>query len=382
MPPHAKSLEEEGVVFEPAFLVRGGKVDWSSIEKILTSCAYPTRRLKENLSDLEAQLASIRLGESELRKMVRCYGLDMIRQYMASLMQRAAGALRSALAGLTFEAQAAEEYLDNDAPIAVRIRRLEDRLVIDYAGSAEAQKTSYNATPAIVKSATLYVLRLLANQSIPLNEGFMDVVDINSPEGMLSPRFDQDPAFCPPVVAGNVEVSQRIVDTLLKAFGLAACSQGTMNNLIFGNRHFSYYETIAGGEGATSTGPGADGVHTHMTNTGITDPEILEFRFPVTLEAFEIREHSGGAGKCKGGEGLRRRIRFNEPVVVSLLTQHRKYPPFGLEGGMPGALGSQCRITLSGEKKFIEGNGSFSFEAGEAIEILTPGGGGWGSETG
>ncbi len=382
MPPNAKSLEEEGVVFEPAFLMRDGKVDWSSIERTLTSCTYPTRRLRENLSDLAAQLASIRFGESELRKMVGYYELDTIYHYMASLKKRATGALRSAFAGLTFEEQAAEEYLDNDAPIAVRISQIEDKLVIDYAGSAEEQLTSYNATPAIVKSATLYALRLLANQPIPLNEGFMDVVNINIPEGMLSPRFDQNPASCPPVVAGNVEVSQRIVDTLIKAFGLAACSQGTMNNLIFGNHHFSYYETIAGGEGATSTGPGADGVHTHMTNTEITDPEILEFRFPVTLEVFEIRENSGGGGRYKGGEGLRRRIRFSEPVIVSLLTQHRMHPPFGLEGGGVGALGSQCRISLGGKKRSIEGNGSFPFEAGEAIEILTPGGGGWGSETG
>jgi len=297
---------------------------------------------------------------------------------MSSLKQRAAYALRSKLEDLALEGCEATEYLDSDAPIMVRIRRSEERWVIDYSGSAGEQESNYNATPAIVTSATLYVLRLLANQSIPLNEGFMDVVDIRIPEGMLNPCFAGNPSACPPVVAGNVEVSQRIVDALLKALKFAACSQGTMNNLIFGNDRVSYYETIAGGEGATPSRAGADGVHTHMTNTGITDPEILEFRFPVVLEAFEVREKSGGRGRNKGGDGLRRRIRFSESVSLSLLTQHRKYSPYGLEGGESGALGEQIKIDSKGTKSTLSGNGSFELKAGEAIEILTPGGGGWG----
>jgi len=262
----------------------------------------------------------------------------------------------------------------------VGVHRDGAKWVVDFEGSADVQDSNYNATPAIVTSAVVYVLRLLAKQSIPLNEGFLDVVEIRIGEGMLSPRFDSDPTRCPPVVAGNVEVSQRIVDTLLKVFKLAACSQGTMNNLIFGNERVSYYETIAGGEGATPLSPGADGVHTHMTNTGVTDPEILEFRFPVRLEKFGLRENSGGKGRKEGGEGICRRIRFLEPVSLSLLTQHRKEPPYGQEGGGSGALGSQCKIDRKGEKTPLSGNGSFRFKAGEAIEILTPGGGGWSRE--
>lgn len=380
MPPHAKSLDEEGVVFAPTYLVKDGKVDWSGITNTLTTGDFPTRRLEENLSDLAAQLASIRYGDSELKKMVRNYSLDTVHHFMSSLKQRATDALGSTLGNLALEECEATEYLDSGAPIVVRVQREKERWVIDFSGSAGVQESNYNATPAIVTSATLYVLRLLANQSIPLNEGFLDVVDIRIPAGMLDPRFEGDPRSCPPVVAGNVEVSQRIVDTLLKAFGLAACSQGTMNNLIFGNDRVSYYETIAGGEGATSRQAGADGVHTHMTNTGITDPEILEFRFPVVLEAFEIREGSGGQGKHRGGEGLSRRIRFNEQVSLALLTQHRKYPPYGSKGGDPGAPGEQYKIGLSGEKEPLSGNGSFVFRAGEAIEIFTPGGGGWGKK--
>ncbi len=378
MPPQATSLEEEGIVFPPTHFVRRGSVDWPGIKKILTSGRYPTRRLEENVSDLAAQLAAIRFGAEELLKMVRNESLGTVQHFMGQIKARAATALRDSLQRLPWEFSEAEERLDNGASIVVRVQRSGSKWLVDFTGSAAVQKSNYNATPAIVTSAVIYVLRLIANQSIPLNEGFLEIVDLQIPEGMLSPRFDADPSLCPPVVAGNVEVSQRIVDTLLKAFGLAACSQGTMNNLIYGNDKVSYYETIAGGEGATMDSKGADGVHTHMTNTGITDPEVLEFRFPVRLEQFELREGSGGFGLNRGGDGLCRRIRFLESVTVSLLTQHRIEGPYGLDGGGAGALGRQCKIGTKGEREELPGNGTFPFQSGEAIELLTPGGGGWG----
>ena len=378
MPPDAKSLEEEGVVIEPTYLAKAGKVDWDGVTAALSDARYPTRRLEENLSDLAAQLASIRFGESELRMLARREGLDTVIRYIAGLKQRSAQALKTALGGLPFHEREAEEFLDGGARIAVRVSRGDKKWLVDFAGSAPVQRNNYNATPAIVTSATIYALRLLANESIPLNEGFLDAVEIRIPEGMLNPTFNEDASACPPVVAGNVEVSQRVVDTLIKAFGMAACSQGTMNNLIFGNDRVSYYETIAGGEGATLERGGADAVHTHMTNTAITDPEILERRFPVLLERFEIREGSGGKGVHAGGNGARRRIRFLEPVVVSTLMQHRESVPFGSEGGEPGATGEQSKIAENGEKSGLPGSGAVQFQSGEAIEILTPGGGGFG----
>lgn len=378
MPPHAKSLLEEGVVISPRYLVRSGRVDWDGITALLSDGPYPTRRLEENVSDLAAQLASIRFGARELLEMSRREGLDGIRHFMNGLKSRASRALGTSLEALPVVGGKAVEHLDSGAPISVSVSKEGPKWLIDFSGSASKQNSSYNATAAIATSATIYVLRLLAKEEIPLNEGFLDVVDIRIPEGMLNPLFEIDPARYPPVVAGNVEVSQRIVDTLLKAFGMAACSQGTMNNLIFGNERVSYYETIAGGEGATAERSGASAVHTHMTNTAITDPEIFERRFPVRLECFEIRKDSGGIGKNKGGDGIIRRIRFLESVTISLLSQHREIAPFGLEGGVPGSVGEQFKIDRAGNYSPLPSNRSFDFEKGESIEIRTPGGGGFG----
>lgn len=378
MPPNAKSLQEEGVVILPAYLVRKNEVDWPGITEVLTGGPYPTRRLEENLADLAAQLASIRFGEREVGELVRREGVDTISHFMNGLKHRAESALRTALENHSFPEESVVECLDNGAEIAVSISKPGPKWLVDFSGSAAMQASNYNATPAIVTSATIYALRLLANESIPLNEGFLDAVDIRIPEGMLNPHFDSDPARCPPVVAGNVEISQRIVDALLRALSLAACSQGTMNNLIFGNERVSYYETIAGGEGATRDRSGASAVHTHMTNTAITDPEILERRFPVRLECFEIRGSSGGRGINSGGNGVRRRIRFLEPVIISMLMQHREIAPFGMAGGEPGKVGRQWKIDREGNRIPLSGNLSLSLDAGEAIEIETPGGGGFG----
>jgi 5-oxoprolinase (ATP-hydrolysing) len=249
---------------------------------------------------------------------------------------------------------------------------------VDFQGSGAVHPGNLNATPAVVTSALLYVLRLLVGRAVPLNEGLMRSVDLTLPHGILNPHFDRDPAACPAVVGGNVETSQRVVDLLIKALGLAACSQGTMNNLIFGTSRGSYYETIAGGSGA---GPGFDGgsaVHTHMTNTAITDPEILERRQPVRLVRFSVRTCSGGAGAYRGGDGVCREIEFLEPAQLSILSQHRVAGPYGMEGGAPGSPGRQWINRSNGTTEALPSIAAADLECGDRIVIETPGGGGWG----
>jgi 5-oxoprolinase (ATP-hydrolysing) len=249
---------------------------------------------------------------------------------------------------------------------------------VDFSGSSGIHPGNLNATPAIVRSAVIYALRLKIREAIPLNEGIMKNVRIILPEGFLNPRFQDDAVRCPAVVGGNTETSQRIVDTLLKALKLAACSQGTMNNFLFGDSSFSYYETICGGVGAAEGYPGASAVHQHMTNTRITDPEILEFRYPVQLEYFSVRENSGGKGKWNGGEGASRKFNFLAPLEITLLSQHRKVAPYGINGGKEGAKGNQWIIRRNGTKESMKGIDAKNVYPGDSVIIQTPGGGGWG----
>ena len=246
-----------------------------------------------------------------------------------------------------------------------------------FSGSAKVHPGNLNATKAIVQSVVLYVLRLWVDKPIAMNEGLMEPVSIILPTGLLNPDFS-GPKL-PAVVGGNTEVSQRLTDTLLKAFGLVACSQGTMNNFLFGNDRFGFYETICGGTGAGPGFPGASGVHSHMTNTRITDPEILELRYPVRLERFEIRHGSGGKGKWNGGDGIVREVTFKERVEVNILSQHRIEQPYGLKGGLPGKTGQQKLISKNGEEKILKGMDSVVVYAGDRVQIQTPGGGGYGS---
>lgn len=379
MPPNACSLEEEGVTLDGVYLSRAGRVDWAEVRTALTEARYPTRKLDENMADLAAQLASIRKGVAGALELAEASGEARVQDFMQRLKRRAGVALDTALASRSLVAVTAEETLDNGARICVTVEPRNGRLAVDFAGSSPVRADNYNATPAIVSSALVYVLRLMVDQDIPLNEGLMEWVDLRIPEGsFLNPGFSDVPSDCPPVVAGNVEVSQRIVDTLIKAFGLAGGSQGTMNNLIFGNERCSYYETIAGGEGATANRVGASGVHTHMTNTAMTDAEIFELRFPVRLEAFRLRADSGGEGLNRGGDGIERRIRFLEDVELSLLTQHRKSGPFGVFGGEAGQQGEQWLLTPDGKRLALDSDASVRVEAGSVLEIRTPGGGGWG----
>jgi 5-oxoprolinase (ATP-hydrolysing) len=272
----------------------------------------------------------------------------------------------------------AKEELDDGHRIEVAIEANGDELCIDFTGTSETHPGNLNATPAIVRSAVLYVLRILVETPLPLNEGLLDRVRINLPRCFLNPDFPDDPSACPAVVGGNVETSQRIVDALLRALGLMAAGQGTMNNLLFGNDRFGYYETIGGGAGASDGSPGASGVHVHMTNTAITDPEILEQRFPVVCREFSLRLGSGGGGRFRGGDGLVREIQFLEPVSVSILSQNRQRGAKGLAGGGDGQPGQQWLVRTDGTREPISGHVQAELKAGEAIRIETPGGGGWG----
>jgi 5-oxoprolinase (ATP-hydrolysing) len=297
---------------------------------------------------------------------------------MEAIQLDSEAALRKRLRSFPKGIREAVEYLDDGKEIRVKLLTGPDKLRIDFSGSAAVHPGNLNATPAIVTSAVLYVLRLWVDKPVPLNEGLMRVVDLVIPDGMLNPSFSEDPSLCPAVVGGNTETSQRIVDTLLKALGLAACSQGTMNNVLFGNDRFGYYETVGGGVGAIAGSRGADAVHQHMTNTRITDPEILEFRYPVRLEKFAIRKGSGGLGKWNGGNGIERRIRFLEAVDLTLLSQHRVERPYGLEGGLAGEAGMQYIIRKNGNREKLSGIDGRRLEPGDQLVLLTPGGGGYG----
>ncbi len=272
----------------------------------------------------------------------------------------------------------ATELLDDGTPLQATIHIRADEAIIDFTGSGAQHPGNLNATPAIVNSVVIYVLRLLVDEPLPLNEGLMKPVMLHIPNGILNPDFNADPENCPAVVGGNTETSQRLVDTLLKAFKKSACSQGTMNNVLFGNDSFGYYETVCGGCGA---GPGFDGasaVHQHMTNTRITDPEIMEHRYPVRLNKFGIRQHSGGYGKHRGGDGTVREITFLAPVSLSVLTQHRVTIPYGMEGGDDGMLGEQFVIRNNGERINLQSIDGCEMAPGDTFTLLTPGGGGYG----
>lgn len=380
MPPNANNLEEEGVVISPFYLIKKGKVDWNGMERILTNAAYPTRSVNENLADLNAALAANKSGVQALISLIGMHGLDKVVLYLKLLKEHASSKMRDALRKFSDGDYSATEYLDDGTLLSVKITIKDGLCDIDFRGTSDLHKGNMNATPAIVNSVTIYVMRLLLNEPIPLNDGLLEPVTLKIPQGMLNPIFHKDAKRCPAVVGGNVEVSQRLTDTLLKAFKVIAASQGTMNNTIFGNEKFGYYETICGGCGAGNGKAGANAVHHHMTNTRITDPEILEHRYPVRLDEFSIRKNSGGKGKWNGGDGVVRKYTFLEPVNLSVLTQRRKEGPFGLNGGAPGKPGSQKVIRKDGEIVWLDSVQNIDLNAGDQFEINSPGGGGYGQE--
>ncbi len=386
MPPGARRLVEEGVVIPPTYLIRKGEARWDGARRLLLEAPFPTRAVEENLADLRAAVAANHRGAEALTALVREHGRETVVRYMAALKARAGDRLRAALARLPTGRYEAAERLDDGAAIAVRIEihhpgdnsEANPVATVDFEGSAGVHPGNLNAPPAVVRSAILYVLRLLIAEPLPLNEGILSAVDIRIPPGMLNPPFPENPAEAPAVVGGNVETSQRLVDTLLKALRLAACSQGTMNNLLFGNERFGFYETVCGGAGAGPGFHGASAVHTHMTNTRITDPEVLEHRYPVRLERFAIRAGSGGEGRYRGGDGAIRELTFLEPMSLSLLSQHRVEAPYGMDGGEPGRCGRQRLVRASGQVEELASVDGREVAPGDRLILETPGGGGWG----
>ncbi|HEX6911179.1 MAG TPA: hydantoinase B/oxoprolinase family protein, partial [Longimicrobium sp.] len=379
MPPAARTLAEEGVVIRPMHLVRGGEADWDGMRAVLAGGPHPTRNVDDNLADLAAAVAANHRGAELLRALAREHGPAAVAAYMDALKRRAEAGIRDALRRIPDGVYAAEERLDDGSPLRVRITVEGERAAIDFGGSAGVHPGNLNATPAIVRSVVLYVLRLLVREPLPLNEGLLRAVELTVPPGLLNPPFGDDPTRDPAVVGGNTEVSQRLTDTLLKALGLAACSQGTMNNVLWGSAGFGYYETVCGGAGA---GPGWDGesaVHVHMTNTRITDPEVVEHRYPVRVERFGIRAGSGGAGAHRGGDGAVREMTFLAPMSLSVLTQHRVEGPYGMNGGAPGARGRQRVFRASGEVVELGSVDGTEVGPGDRLLLQTPGGGGWGA---
>lgn len=378
MPADATRLEEEGVVIKPTYLIRQGRDEFEALDRLLSSGPFPSRSVRENRIDLEAQLASLVRGQMLFDSLLADYGESSVSRYFEEFYRAGATALENALESRGDIRGKATECLDDDTRIEVSIDSQTTGLVIDFTGTEIAHPGNLNATPAIVRSAMLYVLRLFVDTSMPLNEGLLDCVRLILPECFLNPAFPDDPADCPAVVGGNVETSQRVVDSLIRALGMMAAGQGTMNNFLFGNEKFGYYETIGGGAGAGEDFAGASGTHVHMTNTAITDPEILEQRFPVICREFSLRKESGGTGKFKGGDGLVREIQFTEAVEVSLLTQNRKQGARGMAGGKDGGAGVQWHILADGTRRKLGSTSQIKVNPGELIRIETPGGGGYG----
>jgi 5-oxoprolinase (ATP-hydrolysing) len=381
MPPGATSLAEEGVVIEPRHLVRAGRACFEELEDRLRSGAWPSRAVADNMADLRGQVAANQHGVAQLAAEAAACGVEELLARTGALTDEAEAVTRAALAAFPDGVYEAHEELDDGAPIHVRIDVSGDGAVVDFAGSAATHPGNLNATPAIVTAAVLYVLRLLidlSGRAGPLNEGMMRPLDLRVPRGLLDPEFPDDAARCPAVVGGNVETSQRLVDTLIKALGLAACSQGTMNNVLMGTADFGYYETVCGGSGAGATFDGVDAVHTHMTNTRITDVEVLEHRYPVRLERFAIRRGSGGRGRHRGGDGAVRTYRFTAPLSLSVLTQHRRTGPFGCCGGEAGRPGRNRIVRADGSELELSAADGCEIETGDRFVLETPGGGAYG----
>jgi 5-oxoprolinase (ATP-hydrolysing) len=379
MPPLAQTLAEEGAVVPPTYLFRKGKARFDRIRGIFSEARYPSRAVGDNIADIEAAVAANRRGAQSLEELAQRHGAEAIRRYMEALKTHSEKKMREALRGIEDGEYRALERLDDGTPLSVNITISGESAEIDFEGCGPVHPGNLNATPAVVTSAAMYVLRLLVAEPLPLNDGLMRPVELRVPRGILNPDFGGDSDRAPAVAGGNVETSQRVVDVMLKALGLAACSQGTMNNVVFGNDALSYYETVCGGAGA---GPGFDGasaVHTHMTNTRITDPEIIEYRYPVRLERFALRRGSGGKGQFKGGDGVVREILFLDKMSLSVLTQHRREGPYGLEGGGAGLPGAQRVLRASGEVTEIGPIEGAEVAAGDRLVVETPGGGGYGA---
>ncbi len=373
MPPFSTRIEEEGVQIDNVRLVEAGRLREAEMLALLSGGAHPARNPQQNLADLKAQIAANEKGVQELRRMVAQFGLDVVRAYMGHVQDNAEESVRRVIT--TLRTGAFTLPLDNGAQIAVAIRvdAAERSAEIDFAGTSAQLENNFNAPTAVCMAAVLYVFRTLVGDDIPLNAGCLKPLKVIIPEGsMLNPR---PPAS---VVAGNVETSTCITNALYGALGVMAASQCTMNNFTFGNARHQYYETISGGSGAGPDFDGTSVVQTHMTNSRLTDPEVLEFRFPVRLDSYAIRAGSGGAGAHRGGDGGVRRVRFLEPMTASILSNGRVVPAFGMAGGRPGALGINRVERADGRVETLAHIGSVEMQPGDVFVVETPGGGGYG----
>ncbi|NYZ11120.1 5-oxoprolinase [Azospirillum sp. RWY-5-1] len=373
MPPDSTSIEEEGVLFDAVPLVEGGVFLEADVVTRFTTARYPARNVAQNIGDLKAQVAANEKGAAELRRMVAQFGLKTVRAYMRHVQDNAEEQIRRAIDRLSDGAF--EQELDNGAVIRVRISIDANNrsATVDFTGTSAQLASNFNAPTAVCRAAVLYVFRTLVDDAIPMNEGCLKPIRMVIPPGTLL-----SPAYPAAVVAGNVETSQCVTDALYGALGVMASAQGTMNNLTFGNQRYQYYETICGGSGAGPGFDGTDAVHTHMTNSRLTDPEVLEWRFPVLLESFAIRRGSGGAGRWRGGDGTVRRLRFLEPMTAAILANHRRVPPFGLHGGEPGMVGRTWVRRADGRMEDLASQDRTAMEPGDVIVVETPGGGGYG----
>ena len=373
MPPHSTNITEEGILFDNFLLVSNGSFREAAVRDLLSNHTYPARNIGQNIADFQAQIAANNRGVNELLKVVEQYGLSTVKTYMQFVQDNAELAVRQAIASLkggefTYE-------MDNGATIKVKVAIDRDRnsATVDFTGTSTQLKSNFNAPAAVTQAAVLYVFRTLVDDAIPLNGGCLKPIEIIIPSGcMLNPTY---PAA---VVAGNVETSQTIVDALYGALGVMAASQGTMNNFTFGNDRYQYYETICGGSGAGNGFNGTDAVQTHMTNSLLTDPEVLESRYPVILDGFSIRQDSGGKGKYSGGNGVVRKVRFLESMTAGILSNRRIISPFGLNGGEAGKIGKSYVVKKDRTTEQLDSTATVEMQPGDTFIVETPGGGGYG----
>jgi 5-oxoprolinase (ATP-hydrolysing) len=374
MPPFSRDISEEGVLFDGIRMVRGGRFDEDRVRAVLESGAYPARNPSQNMADLKAQAAACAKGAIELRRASAQYGRGTVTAYMRHVQDNAEESVRRVIGALKDGAF----RLPMDGGAEIRVQVTVDRNArsarIDFTGTSAQAPNNFNAPGSVTKAAVLYVFRCLVEGDIPMNAGCLKPLEIVVPEGsLLNPK--------PPgaVAAGNVETSPAVVDALFAALGVMAAAQGTMNNLTFGNARHQYYETICGGAGAGATFDGQSAVHTHMTNSRLTDPEVLESRFPAIVEEFAIRRGSGGDGAHKGGDGVVRRLRFRQTMTAGILSTRRQTDPFGLAGGEAGARGINRVTRADGTAAPLKGCDETTVEPGDTIIIETPGGGGFGA---
>jgi 5-oxoprolinase (ATP-hydrolysing) len=374
MPPGSRDIAEEGALIPPERIVRDGRLDEARVRELLLGGRWPARNIAQNLADLRAQLAANARGARELERAIDMHGRATVLGYMGHVQDNAELCVRRAIRRLRDGSFRYE--LDNGQAIAVRVAVDAEHgtATVDFTGTSAQQPNNFNAPRAVTVAAVLYVFRTLIDEAIPLNAGCLRPLRIVVPPGSML-----DPVAPAAVVAGNVETSQCIVDALYGALGLQAASQGTMNNFTFGNERYQYYETIAGGSGAGPDFDGTSGVQTHMTNSRLTDPEVLENRFPVLLREFSMRADSGGRGRHRGGDGLVRRVEFREAMTAAILSNHRRIAPFGLAGGAPGATGRNTIRRAAGASETLPATIDLAVEPGDQVQIETPGGGGFGS---